>query len=436
MSRTPREDVVARPIVKPLKTQAETALAAAYAASRDDGASPALRETRDRAFAVFEKLGLPSRRVEAWHYTDLRGMMKDAYPVSTPIASHGGDTSRISIVDGAAPTGLADLNWPAGLRVRSLRDALSSDTLIESKLFPGLGADDSVVALNAALARDGVVIEVDPGATIAAPIELAFASNGYAERTDYSRSLIVVGAGASVTIVESHASSKSVQRNNALIFHLGDGARVDHVFVTEKHDAEIHVATLIAELAANAQFNSFGFISDGQSLRRQCFARCTGENVKVAFRGVSLLSGKRHADNTLVIDHAVPHGESRELFKHIIADEATGVFQGKVVVRQHAQKTDGGMKSQALLLSDDAAMYNKPELEIFADDVVCGHGATVGQLDKEQLFYLMARGLPRANAEALLLEGFARDAIDFVANETIRERLDAALAAWLEGRSK
>jgi Fe-S cluster assembly protein SufD len=132
----------------------------------------------------------------------------------------------------------------------------------------------------------------------------------------------------------------------------------------------------------------------------------------------------------------VPNGESRELFKHIVDDEASGVFQGKVIVRQHAQKTDGGMKSQALLLSDDAAMYNKPELEIFADDVVCGHGATVGQLDENQLFYLMARGIPRVEAEALMIEGFAREALEFIVQDEIREHLEAGVAHWLAGRAK
>ncbi len=418
-----------RPVVKPLKTQAETSLAGFFASARVSG------EARARAFATFDRLGLPSKRVESWHYTDLRGLMREAYPPATTAAAPAAAGSRIAIVDGAAPTGLAKLAWPEGLRVRSLREALEGATPeFLALLYPEQGADDAAVSLNAAMAGDGVIMEVAPGANIQTPLELAFSSAGEEPRSDFSRVLIIVGAGASLTIVESHASSARVQRNNALVFHIDAGARVEHVFITEHHAAELHVDTLIAELAKDAQFSSFALIAGGLALRRQCFARCAGENVKVAFRGVSLLAGKQHADNTLVIDHAVPHGESRELFKHIVADEATGVFQGKVVVRPHAQKTDGGMKSQALLLSDDAAMYNKPELEIFADDVVCGHGATVGQLDRDQVFYLMARGLPLARAEALLLEGFAREAIEFVASDAIRERLDTALAAWLERR--
>jgi Fe-S cluster assembly protein SufD len=208
------------------------------------------------------------------------------------------------------------------------------------------------------------------------------------------------------------------------------------VFETRDAQPEVHVSSLIVDIAKEGSFQSFAYVDAGEVLRRQLFVRGAGEYAKIGLRGVSLLKGKQHADTTLVVDHAVPHGESRELFKHIIDGEASGVYQGKVVVRQHAQKTDGGMKSQALLLSDDSAMYNKPELEIFADDVVCGHGATVGQLDEDQLFYLMARGIPRVEAEALMIEGFAREALEFVENEALREQLGQQLSAWLARRTK
>ena len=414
------------------RTSAETALVEAASVARGAAAPIA---ARDAASALFGQRGLPSRRVEAWHYTDLRRLMADAYPIAkgAPAPMRG---QRIELVDGVAPADLAAHAWPAGLRIRALRDVLAmGDASLLARLFPEQGSGDAVVALNAAVAADGVVIEVEPGARIDGAIEIHFASGGDAPRADFSRLLAVVGAGASLTLVESHDSAARVQRNNALVLDVGPGASVEHVFMTGDHRAEVHVATLIAELAEGARFHSFGLIDGGAVLRRQSFVRCAGENVELALRGVSLLSGKQHADNTIVVDHAVPHGQSRELFKHIVAGEATGVFQGKVIVRPHAQKVDGGMKSQTLLISEDAAVYNKPELEIFADDVVCGHGATIGQIDADQLFYLMARGLPRARAEALLLEGFAREAIEFVAHEPTRERLETALAAWLDRRA-
>ncbi|HLW92896.1 MAG TPA: SufD family Fe-S cluster assembly protein, partial [Roseiarcus sp.] len=146
--------------------------------------------------------------------------------------------------------------------------------------------------------------------------------------------------------------------------------------------------------------------------------------------------GKRHADTTLTVNHAAPRGESREFYKHIVADEATGVYQGKVIVEPGAQKTDGGMKSQAILLSPAAIMNNKPELEIFADDVICGHGATVGALDPDQLFYLRARGIPEKEAEAMLLEAFGFEAIERVGDEHLREALRDKARGWLAARSE
>ena len=162
--------------------------------------------------------------------------------------------------------------------------------------------------------------------------------------------------------------------------------------------------------------------------------RFDGGHASLDLRGLCLLRGEAHADNTLVVDHAAAHCESREFFRHIVEDRATGVFQGKIIVRPGAQKTDGVMRSNALLLSPEAEMMNKPELEIFADDVVCGHGATVGELDEDQLFYLMARGLPRLDAEALLLEAFASETFDHVAEGPLRDALAAQVAGWLAAR--
>jgi Fe-S cluster assembly protein SufD len=407
MSGNRCEDARVTAAIPRIKTPAEAGLASAFAAM---GAG----SMRQKAFARFEEAGLPTRRVEAWHYTDLRAALREANPVAAelPVAS----------------------TMPVGVRVRPMREALA-DASIVAKLFPAQGAEDAAVALNAAMAEEGLVVEIPAGAGIAAPIEIGWSAAGGAARSEYHRTLIVAGEGARATVVETHASGPGTQRSSAVVFYLAKGARVDHVFVASGHMAETHVASAIVEIGEGAAFASFAHVEGGGLLRRQCFARLSGENAKAAFRGVSLLGGKCHVDNTLVVDHAAPHGESRELFKHIVADEAVGVFQGKVVVRPGAQKVDGGMKSQALLLSDDAAMYNKPELEIFADDVVCGHGATVGELDRDQLFYLTARGLPPAEAEALLLEGFARDAYEFVEDEALRERLGGMASRWLARRS-
>jgi Fe-S cluster assembly protein SufD len=193
--------------------------------------------------------------------------------------------------------------------------------------------------------------------------------------------------------------------------------------------------SLIAHLDDHASLNSFALVEGAGLSRRQIFARLDGEHAKVALNGATLARGRQHADTTLVVDHAVPHGESRERFRNILDEQATGVFQGKIVVRPHAQKTDGVMQSKAILLSDHAVMNNKPELEIFADDVTCGHGATCGRLDKDQLFYLMARGLQHHEAEALLIEGFANEAFEGLNDESLRDFLVARISAWLTARS-
>jgi Fe-S cluster assembly protein SufD len=210
---------------------------------------------------------------------------------------------------------------------------------------------------------------------------------------------------------------------------------VQHLrLVTRQAEQSVQVSSLLATVGAQAKFDSFALACNAATLRQQYFVRYAGEHSEIGLRGVNLIDGTEHTDVTLVMDHAVPHGTSRELFKTIIGGEGTGVFQGKVIVRQYAQKTDGGMKSNTLLLNDGASMFNKPELEIFADDVVCGHGATVAQMDADQLFYLMARGLPRQQAEALVLQAFAGEAVEFVADEALREMVMTEIEAWLQSR--
>jgi Fe-S cluster assembly protein SufD len=227
----------------------------------------------------------------------------------------------------------------------------------------------------------------------------------------------------------------NAQENHALAFSLGAGAHIEHVaHVAPQADDAVRVFSLLATLGPRSDLNSFCLVEGGGFLRRQIFARLTGEHAHIAFSGVSLLRKRCHADTTLAVDHASAHGKSRERFRAILDDAATGVFQGKVTVRQAAQKTDGAMQSKALLLSDGAAMNSKPELEIFADDVVCGHGAACGRLDADQLFYLQTRGLPRREAEALLIEGFANEAMDGIADEGARGLFTARVAAWLASR--
>lgn len=438
-------------VVTPLKTAAEQALSAQFAAAKAElpGALP-VRKLREDAFAGFEVRGLPHRRLETWRYTDLRSLLREAQPlaesatisaaVRARVAALPAGGVRLVLVDGVFVPELSTLEGlPEGLAVHSLADALVSgrDDLARILSGPGVASTDAGLMLNTALMRDGVFIEIEAGTELAQPLTILSLASGEEERAIFHRSVVLAGAGAKATIVEISESvgNAASQINGAIVFETGDESDVQHVRMITRHRPEtVQVQSLLATVGGQAKFESFALVCNAGTLRQQHFVRYAGEHTEIGLRGVSLLGGSEHSDVTLVMDHEVPHGTSRELFKSIIGGEGTGVFQGKVIVRQHAQKTDGGMKSNALLLNDGATMFNKPELEIFADDVVCGHGATVAQIDGEQLFYLMARGLPRPQAEALVLQAFAGEAVEFVQDEALREMVMTEIEAWLGAR--
>jgi Fe-S cluster assembly protein SufD len=438
-------------IVTPLKTAAEQALSAQFSAAKAElpGALP-VRKLREDAFAGFEAKGLPHRRLESWRYTDLRGLLREAKPLAgkasvTPaitarLADLRLDGVRLVLVDGAFSAELSTLDrLPAGVAIYPLAEALVSgrENLTRVLAGPGIAQSDTGLMLNTALMRDGVFIEIADGTELAQPIAIVSLASGEDERAIFHRSVVVAGEGVKATIVEidEGVGQRASQINGAIVFQTGDESDVQHLRVVSRAVAEtVQVQTLMAIVGANAKFESFALVCEAATLRQQYFVEYAGEHSEIGLRGVNLLGGSEHSDVTLVMDHAVPHGTSRELFKTIIGGEATGVFQGKVIVRKYAQKTDGGMKSNTLLLNDGATMFNKPELEIFADDVVCGHGATVAQMDGEQLFYLMARGLPRPQAEALVLQAFAGEAVEFVQDEGLRALVMSRIEAWLAKR--
>jgi Fe-S cluster assembly protein SufD len=291
--------------------------------------------------------------------------------------------------------------------------------------------ENRIRALIEAMSLDGCVVEVSEGAKIAEPIEFVNIASGEGAYSLYSRIEIALGVGARASFVETFlGAGKAVQRHAATTLTLAKGARLKHVVVVDDA-AELHLESQIIELDEKAELNAFAFVSGGVLTRRQIFAKLVGEGAKVALGGQALLDGSRRADTTLQVVHSARGGTSREFYRAIVDDEAIGIFQGKVIVANDAQKTDGAMKSQAILLSPLAQMNTKPELEIFADDVVCGRGATVGSLDPEQVFYLQTRGIPKDVAEAMLLEAFGREAIDRVEDEMLAGALCASLRAWL-----
>jgi Fe-S cluster assembly protein SufD len=435
-----------------IKTAAETALAQTFAQVRDRlPGDEAVAARRNAAFDVFAKQGLPHRRIEEWKYTDLRALMRDAKPLASPPdaaakarAKDAGrllsdlDARRLVFVDGAFVPELSDLHdLEAGLAVGSLAQALTDgDPVVAARLGKLAPANDAAVALNTALMGDGAVIRIASGATIERPLHLLFVASDKSAAV-FTRSLVTIDHGARVMLIESHEgpAAGDYQVNDALELFVGDGAHVDHVKVIGEGSDALHVSTLATAIGAHARFNTFSFISGGAVVRNQLFLRLDGEGTVAGIRGASLLKDRQHADTTLFADHIARDCQSREMFKSVLDDEAHGVFQGRIIVRRHAQKTDAKMMTQALLLSERAEADNKPELEIFADDVQCGHGATAGALDEDLKFYLMARGIPPVEAEAMLIQAFLGEAIEGIEHAGLREALIESVAAWLGARS-
>jgi Fe-S cluster assembly protein SufD len=340
-------------------------------------------------------------------------------------------------VDGVFVPELSDLaNLSAGLIVRPMAQALAAgDPLVARHLGKVAPPEaEGVVSLNTALMRDGALIHVAKGATVERPIHLVFAATGQKPASVFTRSLVVVEDGARAMFIESHDAAEGRQVNTALELVVGDKAHVDHVKITAGPDDLIHVSSLMAAIGAQAHLNAFAFNIGGGVVRNQTFVRFDGEGTVAGLRGATLLRGKQHVDSTLMVDHKASGCQSREVFASVLDDESRGVFQGKIVVRPHAQKTDARMMTRSLLLSDNAEANSKPELEIFADDVQCGHGATAGALDEDLRFYLMARGIPKADAEALLVQAFVGEAVEGIEHAGLRDALMAQVAAWLKAR--
>jgi len=344
------------------------------------------------------------------------------------------EARRIAFVDGSFVPELSDLaDLEPGLTIRSMASALAeSDPRVVSELGKVVPTADLAVALNTAFMGDGVVIDVAPGVALARPIHLFFVNAGREPGAVFMRSFATIGQGARAMLVESHEGSNEFQVNTALELKIGDNAHIDHIKITRA--GALHVSTLMAAVGAHARFNEFLFTTGGEVVRNQLFVRFTGEGTIAGIRGACLLKGHQHADTTLVADHVAQACTSREMFKSVLDEESRGVFQGKIIVRPHAQKTDAKMATHALLLSETAEADNKPELEIFADDVQCGHGATAGDLDEDLLFYLKARGIPEKEAQALLIQAFVGEAVEGIEHAGLRDTLMQDVGAWLAVR--
>jgi Fe-S cluster assembly protein SufD len=432
-----------------MKTKAEQAISEAFeAAAGELPGSATVKERRAEAIGQFSSLGLPHRRIEEWKYTDLRANLKEAFPPAihdeTPLTiaelivalgplAHI-DAYRVTFVNGRHRAKLDDVGEASGLEVAALGSTLASAS---DKIVGGLAAksDGAITALNTAFMTDGAIVRVADKATLDKPLLVVFVRAGEKKHSVTVRNVISVGAGATATIIEAHVvlpgATKEAQSNALSDVTVGKGATLHHAKVAVDEAKCVHLANWNVTLEADATYRGFQFSMGLGLARNEINVVYAGEGGKLDLSGAYLARDGEHIDTTLVVDHAVPRCESRELFKGVLDGHARGVFQGKIIVRPDAQKTDGKQMSQALMLSEDAEFDSKPELEIFADDVVCGHGTTSAELDPDLLFYCRSRGIPENEARALMIESFIGEAIDKVEHAELRTALTAFATGWL-----
>jgi Fe-S cluster assembly protein SufD len=404
-----------------------------------------LARLRRRSLARFAADGFPSRRGEAWRYLDLRALA--AEPLLPAGAAHAATRSalpddigflqaahRLVLVDGRfAPelSALADL--PAGVWLGAMTTAIAArPELVRAALaIPGRDGEAPFAALNGAFFTDGFVLEAVPGAVFDRPIEIVHLASGEMAGSLHTRSLIALGEDSRIRLCESYAGSGRYWRNDVLTVRLGAGAALHRTALVEEAEDALHFAVLGVDLGARARFEGFVLLLGGRTARSEVHVKSAGEGAGCRLHGGFVAAGRQEANIVTTVDHLAARGETRELFKGVAAGRAHGAFQGRITVHPGAQKIDAHMLSRNLTLGTQAAIDTKPELEIFADDVKCGHGAAVGDLDEAALFYLMARGIPRREARRMLIEAFVREAIEAVEPGPLRRHLLARLARRL-----
>jgi len=410
---------------------AEAALCEAYDhAVGDMPGDSAVLLARDGLISDFKAAGLPTRRIEAWHYTDLKALLRSV-PDVAPAASAGvvaplvAGSAVLSVANGVA----AKATSAAGAAVRSFAEALA-----DGSAAAGLTArdgDDAIGRLNGAFVRDGFVLDLPEGTEPDAPIELQTVQNGGQTHVRFQASL---GAGVRATVIERHlaAGADTAFVTAVSELTLADGADVTWVILQTQGVSDTHLGQIRVRLGTDAQLRLYVVNAGGRLVRQEIHVAVAGESSDLKLRGINLLGGETHNDVTFTVGHNVANTTSTEVLRNVVFDRARGVFQGQIRVAPDAQKTDAKMSCNTLLLSDEADFSAKPELEIFADDVQCGHGATVIDIDHTQLFYLMARGIPENRARAMLVNAFVAEIVEELEDEPLVEALEGVIDTWLE----
>lgn len=412
--------------------------------------APWLHELRQQALARFAASGFPTPRNEAWKYTDLRPLEKRAFPRAhatvfdparlAPLALAGLDTHRVFIIDGRVQAvGTATAPLPAGVTLNSLTQSVQHDaTGVRQRLAASLeGAPAPLDALNLAFLQDGVWLEIAPGIRCSKPIELVFVACEERESMAQVRVIANLGANSCATVLARHVALRTTGGFTNVVWdvRLEPGSRLTRVTLQEENAATFHFTSGHVTQSRDSRFESLALQLGARMARDELAVTLGGAGASATLSGLYLLGGRQHVDNHIHVEHAAPHTTSRQLYRGVLDGHARGIYTGRVIVTPGADGTDAQQSNANLLLSAHAEADTRPQLEIHADDVKCSHGATVGQLDEDALFYLLARGLDRETARDLLVYAFA-DTVLTSLPAALRRHAEHALLARLPGAER
>jgi len=408
-----------------------------------------LVRSRRRGLSRFAELGFPTRRSESWRYLDLQplqqkpllpaGRQPDTQEMAAQTLLTGlespGRGPRLVILDGRFAPALSRIGGlPVGVWFGATEAAIAD----REDLFRGVAEEapghpaHPFAALNAAFFAGGFILDIGAGVAVDQPIEIVHLASGKEPRSYHTRSLIRLADGGRATVLETYAGEGRYWRNDVVALRLAAGAALTRAVLVEESAEAVHLAELDAMLGADARFSGFALLLGGGTVRHEASVQVAGERAECHLDGAFIVDRTEEANIVTNVDHQVPQGETRELIKGVAAGRGHGAFQGKITVREHAQKVDAHQLSRNLILGGRAVIDTKPELEIYADDVKCAHGASVGELDETALFYLRTRGIPEAEARHMLIEGFLREPVEEITEPELRDYLLRRLARRLE----
>ena len=409
------------------------------------GADAWLLPIRKAAMARFTELGFPTTRDEEWRFTNVSRITNGTFTPArrsdkvidtkllAPITVCAAGVHRLVFVDGCLSAELSSVGSPPeGVTIRSLAEALAAgDPMLESHLARYAKCDDQAfVALNTAMMQDGAVVHVARNTVVERPIHVLYVSTaGDPSSVSYPRNLFVLEPGSQATIVEAYAGLGDATYFNNTVTEIiaRENAVLDHYKIGSEGADGLHMGSLHIHQDRSSNVSSHNVTLGGALVRNDVHTILDGEGCECTLNGFYLADGDRHVDNHLIVEHAKPNCDSREFYKGVLDGKGKGIFSGRIIVREDAQKTDAKQTNQSLLLSEDAHVESKPQLEIFADDVKCTHGATIGQVSEEALFYLRSRGMSKESAHSMLVYAFAGELIQKIQIESLRLRLSDTL---------